>query len=485
MGTRENQTDMSLTDNKFGATSTDVATASGPASCAPLPDGGALDADENPSPMKPSGHRGTPSAPRTKRRGRPRPVSSRRVHGASASGATQRREPARRVILIYDASQPFDIKVIQGVADFVRTHPGWRLFFHEGADAVRQPPHFEGWPADGVICSCRVAGIATGNRDWGVPVVAFGGTWSDNAACDACLHCVAADQIAVGRLGAEHLLKRGFRQLAFCGYGGNGEHVWSAKRAEAFTRRATEAAVPCETFSPDGASAPWPTLHQKLAEWLGTLPRPVGLMAANDRRARQIIEACHHLGLSVPEDVAVLGVDDDPVICELCQPTISSIDQSGRRIGRDAAELLSALMRGEPHGRGPRVVQPGGISERRSTDIIAVQDKLAAAALALVRSRACEGIKIADVADALAISRSTLQTRFKHAVGRTIHDEMRRVRIDTARRLLSDTDTPIKQVADQSGFRTVQHLTAVFRQVMGITPARYREEARLLRGSIQ
>lgn len=430
---------------------------------------------------RPRRKRMTPGA---KKRGRPRTISTQRERalGLPANGGPK--EPPKRVILIYDPYRPFDVKVVQGIADFVRARANWQLFFHEGIRAQNHPPDFIGWPAHGVICSCHIAGLANGNREWGVPMVAFGGTWKENPACSKCVPCVAADHAAVGRLGAEHLLQRGFRQLGFCGYDGDGERAWSAARAEGFSRRAAEAAVPCEAFSVDGATAPWPTVLSALADWVRSLPRPVGLMAANDRRARQIIEACHHLGLKVPEEVAVLGVDDDPMVCELCQPTISSIDQSGRKIGREAAELLDAMMRGDQPQPGARIVPPAPVSERRSTDIIAVQDKLASAALAFVRSRACEGIKIADVAEALAISRSTLQTRFKYSVGRTIHDEMRRVRIDSARRLLSTTDVPIKQVASRSGFRTVQHLTAVFRQIIGITPAAYRQEARSRRGSI-
>ncbi len=387
-------------------------------------------------------------------------------------------EPPKRVILIYDPARAFDAKVMQGIADYVRAKGGWQLFFHEGRQTTQQPPDFEGWPADGVICSCHILKATDCEGRWGVPVVAFGGTWAENPACANCLHCVAADHAAVGRMGAEHLLQRGFRHLAFCGYCGDGDRDWSAPRAEAFAHRAAEAAIPCLTFSPDGAADSWPTIHRTLADWLCILPRPIGLMAANDRRARQVIEACRHLGVKVPEEIAVLGVDDDPMICDLCQPTISSVDQSGNQIGHATAAMLDLLMRGRPCPPGVKIVAPTGVTERRSSDIIAVQDKLAAAALAYVRSHACEGIKIAHVAGALNISRSTLQTRFKYAVGRTIHDEMRRVRIETARRLLTDTDLPIKQVADRSGFQTVQHMTAVFRQLLGTTPAACRQAAR-------
>lgn len=417
------------------------------------------------------------------RRGRPRAVPGWRAKRKASLAGGLARQPVRRVILIYDATRYFDLRVIQGVADFVRERPGWQLFFHEAVRREVGPTDFEGWPADGVICSCHMVGLPATRGSWGVPVVAFGGTSEASVACLDCVHCVAADQPAVGRLGAEHLLQRGFRQLAFCGYGDPHDRAWSDLRAKAFAARVAAAPLPCEVFSPNGNSGTWPALHAVLAEWLKSLPKPVGLMAANDRRARQIIETCHHLGIKVPEEIAVLGVDDDPLICELCRPAISSIDQSGRQIGATAAALLDALMSGENPDRRPRLISPAGVSERRSTDIIAVQDKVASAALAYVRANACDGIKIADVADALSISRSTLQTRFREAVGRTLHDEMRRVRIDTARRLLSNGDMPIKQVATSAGFRTVQHLTAVFRQFLGVTPAAFRNEAKFRRAN--
>jgi len=411
-----------------------------------------------------------------KGRGRPRATPRSRAKRKASSASPM--GPPRRIILIYDATRSFDLKVIQGVADFARGRPHWQLFFHEAVRTEAGPTDFEGWPADGVICSCHMAGLPATKSGWGAPVVAFGGTSNGNAACLDCVHCVAADQAAVGLMGAEHLLQRGFRQLAFCGYGNELDGAWSAQRAQAFAARVAAASLPCEVFNPNGTYRAWPALHTVLAEWLKSLPRPTGLMAANDRRARQIIETCHRLGIRVPEEVAVLGVDDDPLICELCRPAISSIDQSGRQIGAEAAALLDALMSGEAADRRPRMIPPAGVSERRSTDIIAVQDKVASAALAYVRANACDGIKIADVAAALAISRSTLQTRFRIAVGRTLHDEMRRVRIDTARRLLANGDTPIKEVAIRAGFRTVQHLTAVFREFLGVTPAAFRNEAR-------
>lgn len=381
----------------------------------------------------------------------------------------------KRVVVIYDEGSGFDWKVVQGVANFAGGGARWQLFLR-GASGPVGPSDLEWCAPHGIMGPCRI--FAGRPNSWGLPAVAYGGASGIDPSSIGCGHIVASDNETVGRIGAEHLLERGFRHLAFCGYSGGPARDWSAVRANGFARRASDASVACATFSPDDQGGSWLAIRLLLASWVRMLTRPVGIMAANDRRARQLLEASQHLGIKVPEEMAVIGVDDDPFICENCQPTISSVDQGARRIGQAAAALLGALMEGEPPPPGITVIPPIGVVKRRSSDTIAVADKIASAALAYVRLHACEGIKIADVADALGISRSTIQMRFREAVGRTLHHEIQRVRIETAQRLLATTNLPIKQVSDRSGFRTVQHMSAVFRKVLDATPAACRREAR-------
>lgn len=385
----------------------------------------------------------------------------------------------KRVVVIYDEGSGFDWKVVQGIANFAGNGARWQLFLRGASGPVR-PSDLEWCAPNGIMGPCRIfAGKA---NSWDIPAVAYGGAAGMDPSGVGCGHIVASDNETVGRIGAEHLLERGFRHLAFCGYSDDPGRGWSAPRAKGFTRRASDASVTCATFSPDDQGS-WLAIRLLLASWIRMLPRPIGIMAANDRRARQLLEASQHLGIKVPEEMAVIGVDDDPFICENCHPTISSVDQGAHRVGEAAATLLGEMMEGAQRPPGVVVIPPIGVVKRRSSDTIAVADKTASAALGYVRLHACEGIKIADIADALGMSRSTIQMRFREAVGRTLHNEIQRVRIETAQRLLATTNLPIKQVSDRSGFRTVQHMTAVFRKVLDATPAACRREAR--RGMIR
>ena len=215
--------------------------------------------------------------------------------------------------------------------------------------------------------------------------------------------------------------------------------------------------------------------------WLDSLPKPVGLMACNDLRARHVLEACQRLGLAVPGDVAVLGVDNDQLICELTRPPLSSIDQSARRIGYEAAAILDRMMtarRGD--GDATRsmptkvVVPPIGVVTRVSTDTLASDDKAVVAMLQAVRASPWQKPRVASVAEAHGLSPATLEHRFQAAVGRSIHAEFVRYRMQRLRRLVVETDLPLKTIATQAGFPSLQYMTTFVRRHTGTTPARLR-----------
>ena len=176
----------------------------------------------------------------------------------------------------------------------------------------------------------------------------------------------------------------------------------------------------------------------------------------------------------MPEDVAVIGVDNDELMCELTSPPLSSIEQGSRTIGFRAAALLDQLMAGRKAEQLKYVIQPEGVVTRRSSDALAVEDPDVAAALRFIREHACEGIQVQDVVRSVAISRSALAARFKAVTGRTIHAEIQRVQIDRARQLIVTTDLPLHHVAEQAGFNYVQHLITIFRRHTGVNPGEYR-----------
>jgi LacI family transcriptional regulator len=191
-----------------------------------------------------------------------------------------------------------------------------------------------------------------------------------------------------------------------------------------------------------------------------------------------VLEACRAVGARVPDDVAVIGVDNDEMICELTSPPMSSIEQGARRMGYEAAALLERLMRGRKTSQLRFVVEPEGVIARRSTDTLAVSDAEVAAAMRFIRDHACQRIHIDDVAEAIGLSRSSAERRFKAVMGRTIHAEINRVRFARAKQLVAESDLPLKQVSFQAGFRHVQYMTAIFRRRLGQTPKEYRTSSR-------
>jgi LacI family transcriptional regulator len=278
-------------------------------------------------------------------------------------------------------------------------------------------------------------------------------------------------------MAAEHLLDRGFRHLAYVGVAGR---VWSRRRQEAFCERVREAGHEPLVYSPPRprGGRSWGGGQPALARWLRGLPRPAGIMACNDDRGREVLEASRDAGLHVPEELAVVGVDDDELLCELADPPLSSVALNAEPGGYRVAALLDAMMRGRVRGPRRLLVEPLHVVTRRSTDIEAQGDPEVAAALHFIHDRAAGPIGVADVVDHLMISRRALEIRFRKAVGRTLHAEIQRVRLERVRRLLHETDLPIPRVAEASGFTSASYLSQVFREALGTTPARYRRRMR-------
>jgi len=224
--------------------------------------------------------------------------------------------------------------------------------------------------------------------------------------------------------------------------------------------------------------SPWEFQQDDLADWLLALPKPIGIMIASDQLGPALLEACHRAGISVPDQVAVIGVDNDATLCDVCNPPLSSVDAGHREVGYRAAELLHQLMAGGQPPAGPLLVKPQGIAPRRSSDITATADAQVAFALKLIREHACEGWSASRVAARIPLSRSVLQRRFRKETGCSIHEEILRTRLRRARELLAETDQPLIDVAVSSGFKHQEYLGLFFRARFGRTPAEYRREVR-------
>lgn len=382
----------------------------------------------------------------------------------------------RQVALIIDASKPYDRKVIRGVGAYCREVGNWSLYVEE--DPVQKLPDLRSWQGHGIIANLDDPRVAAAIRGLTIPVVGVGGGFGHYDPRRA-IPYFATDSVAIARLAAEHLIQRGFPRLAYCGVPLTRTNGWSRIRAEAFAACGKASGLPCWTFSGRyGTARHWQRLQEELRVWIEELPKPIGLLACNDARARHVLEACRALGVRVPEDLALIGVDNDETICELTDPPLSSVDQGAHRLGYQAAALLDRMMRGRHVRPKCCYVQPEQVVTRRSSDVLAIEDPDVANAMRFIHDRACEGIRVHEIVQAVGLSRSTLERKFKETLGCTLHDQIRRFRLARAQQLLREGEFTLRQIAKRTAFRHLSYSNRFFRQATGQTPAAYRRSVR-------
>lgn len=387
----------------------------------------------------------------------------------------------RRIALLIETSHSSAREKLRGVLAFIRKQGvAWRidreLQLHD-----RGPPEWlRRWQGDGIIaCSHCPKTMAMVVRT-GAPAVDLVGV-----ARHPTVPLVIADDRAIASLAAEHLVASGLTSLAFVGIKNN---YRSDRRRDGFREALDEAGETCAVFEFEQhprSIVPPIERGKRLAAWLRGLPRPVGILAANDLYAVHVATACQAAGIAIPDDAAIVGVDNDEAFCELVTAPLTSVAADHVAAGHAGAELLHAMIEGRAPRRRPKAagtagdwvaceVPPLGIVERRSTDCCAAPDPDVAAALQLMRKHFHEPLTIDDVAERLAVSRATLVRRFAAVLGRGFHEELTTVRLREAKRLLAGTELPLSAVADRCGFTYQQHMNRLFRNRLGTSPSAYR-----------
>jgi LacI family transcriptional regulator len=373
------------------------------------------------------------------------------------------------VALIVETSLAPGREILRGIARYAREHGNWSTFHEPHGLEESAPGWLRNWKGDGIIARMQNEAIAETVAATGIPVVDVLGVMRDTG-----WPLVHTDDARIAEMAAEHLLDRGFRRFGFFGLAGE---RWSEQRRDAFVAAVSEAGCTSTVYEiPRHVhhTRIWEEYADHLADWVGGLPRPTGIMVCSDQCGPIILEACRRSGAVVPDEVAVIGVDNDEPLCEVADPGLSSVWPDHHRVGYEAAALLDRMIRGGKAPTEPIYVPPRGVVIRPSTDVLAIEDRDMAAAVRFIRQHACSGPTIDDVAAHISMSRSALQRRFKETVGRTLHEEMLRMRLARARELLSESDLPIAIIAEKSGFRHQEYMGAVFRQHLDQTPAQYR-----------
>ena len=381
---------------------------------------------------------------------------------------------SRRIALFMGQDVGFCRDVIRGIRAYAIDKPEW--VFQNGPPESSVVQAFRQWKPHGIIAQLLTAELAGEVLKLRKPVV-------DTSCSVPRLRTavVDVDHEAVGRLAAEHFLERGHRHFGF--FGSDWAH-YSKLREASFRRRLAQAghtvsACYVEYLLRLPALMESKRAAARVRRWLEGLPKPVAILAANDIPARELADACRRFALRVPDDVALLGVDNDDLECGLTSPPLSSVATPARRIGYEAAKLLDELMAGRPAPRQGVFLPPIGVVTRASTDALAIPDAAVVAALNFIRSRAADDIRVDQVAAEAAAGRRMLEYKFRHLVGHTILEEIRRVRLQRVKQLLSDTDLPMPAIARRAGFSTPQRMSVVFRQATGLTPSAYRQQTQV------
>ncbi|HTU93920.1 MAG TPA: DNA-binding transcriptional regulator [Gemmataceae bacterium] len=388
-----------------------------------------------------------------------------------------------RIAVLVESTRAYGRGLLAGIASYVRQQDPWTLYWQERS--LRDPPPrwLRGWDGDGVIARIATPQLARALRALRLPTVDLYG-WLPNGKWP----CVRTDNVHVARLAAKHLLERGFRHVAYCGFKGVN---YSEERLPPFRQCITEAGQTCHVYRYPRfpTSAGLAAREQQgvlyrndLAYWLRELPKPAGILACNDICGQQLLNACREIGLPVPDQVAVLGVDNDDVLCNLSDPPLSSVDLNCTRIGFEAASLLARLLRGRAAPRRTILLEPRGIVARRSTDVLAIEDAEVVAAIRLIRAQACAGLTVAELLKSCSLSASSLNRRFTYFLGRTPKAEIIRVRLQRVVELLAEPDLSLAVIAARSGFNYLEYMSAAFKKKFGMSPGQYRRRVLHARG---
>lgn len=380
-------------------------------------------------------------------------------------------KPRRRVALLMDIHTAYDHGVARGILRYAREAGNWRLFGQGWTLAqVRDP---KSWNGDGIITRVHAPEEVPALLAPGVPIV------------DVCrttphprIHSAANDDEATGRLAGEHFLAVGHRRFAYCGAP---EGTWSQRRWRGFAAAVGIAESRMENFQRPRAwwhkSGPAPAT---LRHWVKRLQRPIAILAGDDAIGVKLTQACSDLGIRVPDEIAIVGVDNEEVLCELAMPALSSIPCDTERMGYEAARLLDDLMmqgaKAPPEARHI-AVPPQPLVVRGSSDRFATNDEAVLAALNLIHQSE-QAIHVPQVVAVSGLSRRALELRFRKELDRTILEEIRRSRLDRACRLLISTDLPVAKIALRLGFSSPQRFHAVFGARFGMSASDFRDKNR-------
>jgi len=373
----------------------------------------------------------------------------------------------KRIVLLIETSREFGRQLIMGIARYSRLHGPW-FFYKEQMGLKSSIPHLTSWKPDGIIM--RDSLIKHELIELKIPTILV----QHDSSIPPNLPVIKTDSHSIAKMASEHFIERGFKHFAFCGFD---NYEWSNYRKHFFCRYNADVGFETHAYtSPENLKTnDWENEQLHVCDWLTTVPKPVGLLACNDDRGQHILQVCKRLNYNVPEDVAVIGVDNDPIICEIGDPPLSSIALNVESAGYEAAKLLDQMINTHKIEGREILVSPTHIVQRQSTDILAVNDHEVAAAIRFIKENAKDKILVSDVVKSTRISRRTLEQRFRETIHRSIYDEIRQVRVEMIANLLIETDLSISQISSLFNFTDLEHISRYFKKEKGIGLREFRK----------
>ncbi len=381
-----------------------------------------------------------------------------------------------KIALLFNANKVYDRQVVEGIGQYIQASQcTWDIFVED--EFIYHTDTINHLSIDGIIADFDDPTTAELLKQTSIPTIAVGSSYKQE---DFYPHFpyVATDNTALIELAFSHLQQKGLSHFAFYGMQVDGEKHWSKERKNAFIALMEKYHHPLYLYEGKQVCAQnWLSEQEKLINWLKTLPSHTGIVAVTDARARHLLQACEYSKIAVPEELCVVGIDNEELIQYLSRVSLSSVEQGTREIGYQAAKLLHRLLNGQNVSYTPILVSPVTVHARNSTDYRSLNDPLVMQAMHYIRHNACKGIKTEQVLDHLRISRSNLEQRFKNELNKTIHQVIHEEKIFRAKQLLQQTDISIQEISEICGYPSIQYFYSVFKKEFGMTPREFRKKA--------
>ncbi len=373
----------------------------------------------------------------------------------------------KKIVLLIETSREFGRQLLIGIARYSRINGPWS-FYKEQTGLMSSIPRLTSWKPDGIIM--RNSMIRKELLKLKIPTILA----LHDSSCPKNLPVIKTDSRAIAKMASDHFIEKGFRNFAYCGFD---SYEWSNERKTFFQKFNDDAGFQTYAYNlPKKIKKhDWEIEQNHVIEWIKSLPKPVAIMACNDDRGQHILEVCKLIGLKVPDDVSVLGVDNDPMICEIGDPPLTSIALNVESAGYQSAQLLDELLSGKKMKGQQITVSPTHIIQRQSSDNFAFNDFEIMNALKYIRENAKKKIFVNDVVKVTCLSRRTLEQRFRELFHRSVYDEIRSVRVELISKLLIETDMPISQITSLFTFTDAEHISRYFKKVKGISLNEFRK----------